>query len=143
MTQQLEFTSEPSELRRVRQAVREFLQEAGLTDFDAEVVILAIDEACTNVIRHAYHGREGCPVRLRMERTPRRLHMTLRDFGEQCPPERMVGRKLTDFRPGGIGLHIMHQAFDRVEFCHKGRGTLLRMSKVMPPPAPPEPACRE
>ena len=133
----LEFSSEPAELRRVRHTVREFLAQAGIEEMQAELMILAIVEACTNVIRHAYHNRHGCPVTLRMERSPRRLRMTIRDYGDKCPPEKMIGRQLTDFRPGGIGLHIIHKAFDHVEFCHKGKGTLLRLSKRLGPSTPP------
>jgi len=129
MKEQLTFTSDPKELSIVRQRVRDFLDEAGVDDMEAELMILAIDEACTNIIRHAYHSEGGCPVHLDLESAPRTVRMRLRDYGQQCPPEKLVGRDLKDFKPGGIGLHIIRKAFDVVEFRRMHKGTQLRLTK--------------
>jgi len=129
MKARLSFTSDPKELADVRQQVREFLSKATVDEVDAELMILAIDEACTNIIRHAYHCEAGCPVYLDLDASSKKVSMRLRDYGEQCPPEKLVGRNLEDFKPGGIGLHIIRKAFDVVEFRRKHKGTELRLTK--------------
>ena len=53
MKKKLTFTSDSCQLASVRQKAREFLTDCGYEECGAELPVLAIDEACTNIIRHA------------------------------------------------------------------------------------------
>lgn len=124
------FRSSAQDLAGVREEVREFLVEAGMEECAREMLVLALDEACTNVIRHAYHN--ACrPVRLEMERAGEELRFTLRDYGKSCDPEKIRSRDLADIRPGGVGVHIIRQVFDRVTYTPCPRGTRLIMIKTL------------
>lgn len=113
----------------MREKVRKFLAHAGIDEMDAELLVLAIDEACTNVIRHAYEGVSGRPVNIELTRTPCRLRIRLRDYGKCCDPEHIKGRQLSDVRPGGLGVHLIKQAFDEVCYQPMSRGTRLILTK--------------
>lgn len=126
---ELEFDSATAELSAMREAVRSFLLANNIAEMDAELVVLALDEACANVIRHAYHGDPGCPIRLRCECRDGALQCILRDYGESCDPAKIKGRALDDFRPGGLGIHIMERAFDGVEYRPMPEGTQLVLTK--------------
>ena len=64
----LSFTSDPRELGEVRRFVRSFLEECGEEiSADHDLLVLGLDEACTNVIRHAYQGANGKPIQLHLE----------------------------------------------------------------------------
>lgn len=129
--QKIRFTSNPCELAAVRENVRSFLADAGFSEADSMLVVLALDEACTNIIRHAYQG--ACrPVRMEMCRSDDSVRFTLRDYGKSCDPAKIRGRALDDFRPGGLGVHIIHQAFDHVEYTPCQRGTRLTLLKRLP-----------
>ncbi|GAB4166819.1 MAG: hypothetical protein Fur0032_04490 [Terrimicrobiaceae bacterium] len=129
--QKIRFTSNPCELSTVREQVRKFLADAGFPECESLLVVLALDEACTNIIRHAYQG--ACrPVRMEMSRSNTSVTFTLRDYGKSCDPEKIRGRALEDFRPGGLGVHIIQQAFDDVEYTPCSRGTRLRLVKKLP-----------
>ena len=93
-----------------------------------ELLILALDEACTNIIRYAY-GDAGHPIRLQMERLRDRVRFVLRDYGRTCDPKKICSRSLEDIRPGGVGVHIIRQAFDNVHYDPQPRGTRLLLEK--------------
>ncbi len=125
----LKFRSDAGELARMREAARDFLLDIGVPEMEAELMVLALDEACTNIIRHAYGGSMRRLIRLHIDRFPGGVRCTLRDYGTPCDPARIRGRDLADFRPGGLGVRIMHSAFDEVRFEPKLRGTELTLTK--------------
>lgn len=127
----LNFTSDTGRLAQMRSMAREFLDHAGVDEMEAELIVLALDEACTNVIRYAYEGDPSRPIRLRLEVKNDQLHCTLRDYGAACDPAKIRGRELDDVRPGGLGVRIMRSAFDCVEYAPKPRGTCLTLKKLL------------
>jgi anti-sigma regulatory factor (Ser/Thr protein kinase) len=134
MKRTFSFTSDTCRLAEMRGAVREFLSGCGFEECAAELLILALDEACTNIIRYAYD--HACrPVRLRMECLHDRVRFTLRDYGKSCDPEKIRSRALEDIRPGGVGVHIIKQAFDEVRYEPRARGTRLILEKFFDPGA--------
>ena len=122
------FTSDPRRLAEVRSCVRSFLNKCGFDECSIELLVLGLDEACTNIIRHAY-GDNGKPVRLEMERLRDRVRFVLRDYGRSCDPKCIRSRDLEDVRPGGVGVHIIRQAFDYVIYEPRRRGTRLVLEK--------------
>ncbi len=130
----VEFTSDPALLRGVRRKAREFLREfAPELAEDAEFLVLGLDEACTNVIRHAYKGEAGRPILLRMECDAREVRFLLRDHAEPTPCcQETSGRALEDVKPGGLGLHLMRKIFDRVDWTAQPDGNELLLAKTRP-----------
>ena len=92
-------------------------------------MVLGVDEACTNVIRHAYDLRDDQPIALSVETLSTCVRMRLRDYGEQTPANQMRGRNHNEVRPGGLGLHLIRNAFDKVDYILKPRGTELVLTK--------------
>ena len=92
-------------------------------------MVLGVDEACTNVIRHAYDLRDDQPIALSVEALSTCVRMRLRDYGEQTPAEQMRGRAHNQVKPGGLGLHLIRNAFDKVDYILKPRGTELVLTK--------------
>ena len=130
MKRKLTFPSDACRLAEVRREARAFLAECGFEECAAELLILALDEACTNIIRHAY-GHECRPIRLHMERLRDRVRFVLRDYGKCCDPSKIRSRALEDIRPGGVGVHIIKQVFDLVEYRPQRRGTKLVLEKAL------------
>lgn len=128
MKRKITFSSESCHLADVRGSARGFLAECGFEECAGELLVLAIDEACTNIIRYAY-AHESKPVRLEMERLKDRVRFTLRDYGRSCDPKHIASRALEDIRPGGVGVHIIRQAFDYVNYEPQARGTKLVLEK--------------
>jgi anti-sigma regulatory factor (Ser/Thr protein kinase) len=128
MKKSLTFSGEAAALASVRAGLREFLDAAGFCELEVGRIVLAIDEACTNIIRHAHRG-EVKPVHLCMERHEERVVFVLQDCGRPCDPGQLRGRPLQDVKPGGLGLHIIREVFDVVDYAPLEEGTRLTLEK--------------
>src|SRR5260370_17912142 len=100
-------------------------------------MVLGVDEACTNIIRHAYHLAEDKLITLSLQTYTGGVRFRLRDFGDQA--EWVQGRSLDHVRPGGLGLHLIRHAFDQVDYQRKSRGTTLVLTTFKSKNAPRTP----
>jgi len=57
------------------------------------------------------------------------VRMRLRDYGEQAAEIEMRVRSPETIKPGGLGLYLIRNAFDRVDYILKRRGTELVLTK--------------
>ncbi len=103
----------------------------GMGDEDASNVVLALDEALTNVIRHAYDGQPDQPIDITIVPMDDELSVIVRDYGKVADRAKIHSRDLDDVRPGGLGVHIIHECMDSVEYlpAPSGGGTILIMTK--------------
>lgn len=142
MNRQVEFCSHVGNLSLLRNYVRQFLGQRQCPEEDRDLLILGLDEACTNVIRHAYQNREDQLICLTLETLADNggVRFRLRDFAANPPdPRTFEGRSLEDPRPGGLGMHFIKRIFDQVYFRRRHDGTELVLTKLFRPPPPPEP----
>ena len=135
MRRTLTITSEPHNLCTVRRLVDAFARGCGLEAKETELVVLGLDEACSNIIRHAYEGRPGQRIKLVCDKLSGRLRFRLRDFGRPCDPSllstKLQERPLNCLRSGGLGLHFIRKAFDEIHFRPQEDGTELILVKVL------------
>ncbi len=125
----VEFSSHPSNLAMMRQCVRGFLETFPLSEKERVLMVLGVDEACTNVIRHAYQLRDDKMITLSLEGLRNCIRMRLRDYGKQATSSSLRRRSRNTGKPGGLGLHLIRRAFDKVDYISKARGTELVMTK--------------
>ena len=129
MKRKIEFASHPANLSSVRNLVRQFAMGAQLPDAQVELIVLGVDEACANIIRHVY-GAETRLIGLSCEQLEAGLRFRLRDYGEQGrEPAQWCGRALESIQPGGLGLHLIRSAFDHVDYRPKRNGMELVLTK--------------
>jgi sigma-B regulation protein RsbU (phosphoserine phosphatase) len=118
-------------LKEVRCAVGEAAARCGPGADWVRDVVMAVDEACQNVIRHAYgEGTDG-EVIVEIRRRGEAIVIELRDFADPVEAKKIKPRDLDDLRPGGLGTHFMREVMESVEYLvpAQGRGNLLRMVK--------------
>ena len=125
----VEFSSHTGNLAPMRKFVRKFLDAYPFSERERLLMVLGVDEACTNIIRHAYHLRDDQLISLSLEGMSNCVRMRLRDYGKQTEAHTMKGRAHELIRPGGLGLHLIRTAFDKVDYILKARGTELVMTK--------------
>jgi anti-sigma regulatory factor (Ser/Thr protein kinase) len=126
-------------VRSVCDFVVEAAEEAGLEDQSCFHVELAVDEACTNIVEHAY-GRsgEGCievAYGTHLEDSERFFVVRLIDTGDPFDPTAVPQPQIAnggDLLPvGGLGIHFMREMMDRVEFhFHSGWNELIMYKKL-------------
>ena len=122
----------PTDLRFlsvVRAAVGELGTACGMPEKDSCKVTLAVDEALTNIIRHAYHGEAGRPIEVTCQAFPDRLEFRLLDQGEPPDPVRLQGQPLNDRALGGRGCHLIRMIMDEVVYERVPDGNQLRLTK--------------
>lgn len=130
---QMDFAARPEVLAGVRKRVSKALARA---DVDAELryqLVLAVDEACTNIIRHAYGGPCEGRIALALSREGPELRFELRDFAPCVDPARVRPRDLSECRPGGLGVALIDSLMDdwRLEPMPEGCGNRLLMRKTI------------
>jgi serine/threonine-protein kinase RsbW len=132
MKREIEFASHPANMLLVRDFIRQFLKTIALSDTEKDLIILGVDEACTNVIRYAYHHEPNQLICLVCELTNTGVRFRIRDYGAQCDPGRLNGRPLDLVQPGGLGIHLIRRAFNQVDYNLKREGTELVLEKHFP-----------
>lgn len=122
--QQIEvrFPSNPQYMQIIRGVITSISLQAGLSEKEARMVTLAVDEACTNIIRHTYKNRLDCPIRLFCSRQGEDLQFRLVDFGEPLDFHCIKHRQLDELRPGGLGTYFMKNILDRIEYKNPPEG---------------------
>ena len=126
---ELRVPAQAQELKNVRQAVKRCVLAAGMAEACALDVVMAIDEACQNVIRHAYGEQAEGDMVLSIEQEGQELVFSLVDFAPRIDPSRVKPRDLEDVRPGGLGTHLIQEVMDSADFVDPppGCGNLLKM----------------
>lgn len=130
----LSIPSAPKFLRTVRCALTEVASLAGFSEKDSDKICLAIDEACSNIIRHSYKERADGEIILKCRIEPGKLSISIRDFGDKFDAEKIPPPDPKEVRPGGLGIHMIRSVMDEVEYdCSHEVGTEVRMTKYARP----------
>ncbi|HEY0915259.1 MAG TPA: ATP-binding protein, partial [Solimonas sp.] len=114
-----------------RHLVADIAGKAGMAAETAQELVLAVDEACQNIIRHGYRDHVGGRIDLSMRRIAGRLTVELVDFAPPVKQDECKGRSLEDLRPGGLGTSFMSALTDSMKYLRppRGAGNRLALSK--------------
>ena len=127
---ELRFPARADRLKLMRGPVHGAARMCGVSDTTAQDVVLAVDEACQNIIVHAYSGRDDGEIVLTLVHRDQGLLVQLRDFGPVTDPSQIRHRALDDVKPGKLGSFFIRSIMDRVEFHPiPSGGNLLQMFK--------------
>jgi len=128
----LEIVSAAAHCKRARDFIEAWALTAGYPDLERGAIVLAADEAITNVIRHTYKSAPDEPIILSAGIVDGHLHLRLRDYGPPVDPEALKGRALEDIKPGGLGLHLLKSVFTTVEHSKLSDGNEWHLAKPLP-----------
>ena len=111
----LDVPAKAENLKKIRDFVRGYIDKCkGLESYKDEIV-LAIDEACQNVVRHAYRDKNG-NVAIKLSFQNKEFIVSLEDDGTPAIPEKIKPRNIEDIKPGGLGTFFINQIMDSVSF---------------------------
>jgi anti-sigma regulatory factor (Ser/Thr protein kinase) len=131
----LEIRSDPVYLSGARQLVASIAQRLGFDEMACSQIALAVDEALCNVIRHGYDRATDRPIWLSLwpmneDGHDRGVRIVIEDEAKQVDPTFIKGRALDDIRPGGLGVHIIREVMDEVDYEPRGeKGMKLTLFK--------------
>ena len=113
--------------------------KAGFGDQELYEIQVAVDEACANIVHHAYGGMEHGDMELTCWQDERMFIIHVRDWGVSFAPEEIddpdVHAPLEERALGGLGMFLIKQFMDEVHFAFDPeQGNELTMAKRRPMP---------
>lgn len=126
------FAAHVDQLKEVRSVVRDTIARLGCSTACVQDVVLAVDEVCQNIIRHAYGGNPTGEIVLEVDRQQNQLVFWIRDFAPKVDEKQIKPRELDDLRPGGLGVHLIREVMDETGFVPCPSGNVFRMVKRLP-----------
>jgi serine/threonine-protein kinase RsbW len=132
---ELTIPSDLNNLARIGEFISDTARRLGLNDDEAFAVEMSVDEACANVMTHAYCGEPDGPIEIECHLEGDRFVVTIRDQGEpfdpDCVPCPDTTCALEKREIGGLGIHFMRALMDEVTFNFSTReGNTLTMTKA-------------
>ncbi len=123
---ELRFPSDSKYLHMVHELTRLLAETTGFDATEAENIALAVDEATTNVVQHAYQGEPGHEIEVHFDPEGDSLDIVILHDGkplESVPvPDFDLDELVAEHKTGGLGLTIMRQMMDKVEHTKAGTG---------------------
>jgi len=129
----ISFRADPVNLKMVRAKVSEMVLQNGFDAATEQQLVLCLDEAVSNIYRHAYNNDETGRIDLSFKLQNNTLVFYLRDYASLVYDNSIKPRDLTQTRPGGLGINIIDSVMDSWEFAtpKDGYGNLLIMKKEL------------
>jgi len=103
---------------------------------------IAVEEACTNIIQHAYASKPDKPISVGCRLRNQEFIVRIRDFGASFVPESIakskLGADILERRASGLGMDLMKKLMTKVKYkFDEARGNELTMVKKLPDPGAP------
>jgi serine/threonine-protein kinase RsbW len=116
----LTILSQTERLSEVRDFVSAAARNYGFDEESVNKIALAVDEACTNIIKHAYGNASDKRIDVTVTTQNGTFEITIAHNGKSFDPQLVrppdMREYLTHFRRGGLGLHLMRSLMDGVEY---------------------------
>jgi serine/threonine-protein kinase RsbW len=135
--QEMEIGSDFSELGRARGCVRSFcrvLPGLPLGEDELAELALAVNDAASNIMKHAYHGRVDRRIRLDIESASDQIVVRLHHHSDPFDPPPAPESAFDGSRESGYGLHILSRSVDYVHYYLDERGeNCVALAKMYSP----------
>jgi serine/threonine-protein kinase RsbW len=111
-------SSTTDNLAKVRSFIKKTSISVGFDDETANKIVLATDEACTNIIKHAYKYSKSGKINVNVSFSKKKLRVAITDEGTQFNsksiPEPDLKKYYEEKRIGGLGMFLMKKLMDEV-----------------------------
>jgi serine/threonine-protein kinase RsbW len=128
--------SRTDNLLEIREFVGESARAFGFSEEDTANIVLAVDEACTNIIKHAYQYAANKEIEVSIFPKNRSFEIRIFDSGRSFNPSTIPQPDLKEHighhRRGGLGVYLMKRLMDKVEYnFQKGKRNEVRLIKYL------------
>lgn len=134
---ELKIQSQTEKLIFVREFVSEAARKFGFDDEAVSKIALAVDEACTNVIKHSYDYAPNKEIEIMIRTKDTTFEVVIIHQGKSFDPAAVkppdMKEYLSHYRRGGLGMHLMRSLMDGVEYrTSKDRKSEVHLVKRLP-----------
>ncbi len=128
----LEVPADENNLSEVRDFIAGICDRAGFSKGETNNTKLAVDEACTNIIKHAYKEKAG-DIRIDVQAGPGTVEISIFDRGEPFDWSKVKEPDLDHYveigKKGGLGIYLMNRLMDNLSYSASPTGNRLYMVK--------------
>jgi serine/threonine-protein kinase RsbW len=107
-------------LAEVREFTKSAANECGFPEETSGKIMLAVDEACTNIIKHAYKFSPEGNILITIKFKESKLVISITDEGMHFDPEKVPEPNLREYykqkRVGGLGMYLIKKLMDEVNY---------------------------
>ncbi|WP_440672700.1 ATP-binding protein [Candidatus Pelagibacter sp. HIMB1715] len=111
-----------SNLKKIRATIKDFLK---IYEVDLKIIKniqLAVDEAVTNIIKHAYKGEnKNNIIKIELELKNKKFQIHLYDNGIKVNKKNIKPRSLDNIKPGGLGIYFIDQLMDETKYLKSNK----------------------
>lgn len=137
----LKLPSQSDNLSLIRELVTKVATKVGFSNDDVSKIELAVDEACANVIKHAYGKNSRKIIDVLIKVDTQKLMVVVTDKGKGFKPDEIKLPKMNEYlqemRVGGLGIYLIETLMDKVNFdVQPGIRNQVKMIKYLNKPAP-------
>lgn len=120
-------------LSEIRKFVTKHALKHGFSSEQIADIRLAVDEATTNIIKHAYKNDQSKKLTIYLEFDDEKLSVILTDQGMSFDLKKYrspdIKKQIENKKRGGMGIRLMKNLMDEVSYNVKNQENVLRMSK--------------
>jgi serine/threonine-protein kinase RsbW len=131
----LSVPSRTEELLVVRKFISDAAKSFGFSDGEVGEIALAVDEACTNIIKHAYNYATDGEINVVIYMHHPEFEVLIQDNGKNFNPELVslpdMKEYLTHYKRGGLGMYLMKKLMDKVEYRIQPHRNIVRLVKYL------------
>ena len=125
-----------SNLKGIREFIRNSLKELGLSEIDMAAIILALDEMCSNLMIHAHHCNPDHRLEIHIDVPEKgKLIFEIVDEGNIFNINQFhsdnIGDLIHEKRKGGLGIRLVKSIMDSVEYFERDGKSICRLTKQM------------
>lgn len=126
-----------SNLKGIREFIRNSLKDQGIPEIDMAAIILALDEMCSNLMIHAHHCNPDHLLELHIDVPEKgKLIFEIIDDGNVFNINQFHSDNIDDLvhekRKGGLGIRLVKSIMDNVEYTSRDGKNICRLTKQMP-----------
>lgn len=116
------FASSTKNLALVREFIELKASGFGFDERTINQIILSVDEACTNIIKHAHHYNEKEHIEMEIKFDNDKIFIVMNYKGKGFDPNDIDNPNMNEyfskFKVGGLGVPIMKKFMNKIEYVH-------------------------
>ncbi len=132
---ELIINSSTDNLSEVRAFIQAVWNSYGFDEKEGRSVVISVDEACTNIIKHAYHFDANKTIKIKVEKKRNKFIVKIIDTGSHFNPngipEPNIPERQKSKKGGGLGIYLMKKLMDEVKYSNKGNKNELILVKYL------------
>lgn len=125
-----------SNLKGIRDFVRNTLNENHVPELQVSAIVLALDEMCSNLMIHAHHCNPDHTLEIHINHLGKDTFVfeiidDVSVFDINLFNEPQMDSLVHEKRKGGLGIRLIKSIMDKIEYSTEGGKTICRLTKIV------------